>query len=368
MTAVTLERVVKAYPGGVRALDGLNLEVREGERLVLYGPSGSGKTTALRLIAGLDRPTAGRVLLGDREVTSLPPHRRDVALLFQTPALFPHLTVRENLVFARRLDYNVVRRWWGRLRPADRTLAEETARRLGLAALLDRRPAELSGGERQRVALGRALLRRPAVFLLDEPLAHLDPPARLELREVLIATLREAGAASVWVTHDQAEAIAVGGRVGLLRAGRLEQVGPPRDLYKSPATLPAARMLGTPPVNELAGQLEADSAEAWLATAAGRLPVGARRDDWPAAREAVLAVRPEDVRMGAGGHGLAGEVRAVEFGGHITCVVVRTVAGTWRCLLPRDARVREGERVTLVWESGQAMLFDAASGVRLATG
>jgi len=213
MTELRFDRVSKVYPGGVRAADGVSHTVAAGECVAVVGPSGGGKTTLLRLAAGLEEPTSGEVRLGGRVVTAIPPERRGVAMAFQIPALYPHLTARDNLAFGLR--YQSV--------PAAEAMqrVSAAAAALDIAGLLDRMPHELSGGERQRVALGRCLVRRPAVLLLDEPLAHLDVPLRTAVREAIVRATREWGTTVLWVTHDPAEAAALGGRVVEMREGKL---------------------------------------------------------------------------------------------------------------------------------------------------
>jgi ABC-type sugar transport system ATPase subunit len=222
MASITLERLRKVYDGGHVAVDGVDLPIGDGERVVIVGPSGSGKSTVLRLIAGLEEATAGRVRIGDRDVTGVPPERRDLAMVFQSYALYPHMSVRENLAFGLRMR---------------RVSGDEIARRvqsvaasLGLDTLLDRRPAALSGGQRQRVALGRAIVREPQAFLFDEPLSNLDPRLRGEARAELIALHQRLGATTVYVTHDQEEAMTVGQRIAVMRGGRIAQAAAPIEL------------------------------------------------------------------------------------------------------------------------------------------
>src|SRR5258707_1784916 len=246
MASVTLRRLSKVFDGGIQALHDLDLDVRDGELLVVLGPSGSGKTTVLRCIAGLEEPTSGDVVIGERVVTHDPPAARDVAMVFQTPALYPHLTVRENTAFPLEIrgvsDAQVARR------------VLEAAARLGLDAALDRVPAQLSEGERQRAALGRAIVRGPQAFLLDEPLSRLDPKLRIELRGELLALHRALAATMIYVTHDQTEAMTMGQRIAVLHEGRLRQVGTPEDVYQRPADVHVARFIGTPGMNVLEGR------------------------------------------------------------------------------------------------------------------
>ena len=291
MAAITLERVSRTFAGGHAAVRDVTLHIQDGELVVLVGPSGSGKSTILRLIAGLDEPTAGRILIGGRDVTALPPQQRDLAMVFQSYALYPHKTVRENLAFGLRM----------RGRPSadiERRVAE-VATSLQITSLLDRRPAQLSGGQRQRVALGRAIAREPQAFLLDEPLSNLDPALRIDTRAELALLHRRLRTTMVYVTHDQEEAMKLGQRVVLLRDGRIEQEGPPMEIYRRPATMFAARFLGSPPMNLLRG-LD-------LARPGG-----------------VIGVRPQDVSIGpAEGASLTGMVVVVEPAGSEQHVHIR---------------------------------------------
>ena len=243
MAAITLEHVTRTYPGGQTALRDLDLHVADGEFLVLVGPSGCGKSTLLRLVAGLDAPTAGRIRIGGADLTDVPPQARNVAMVFQSYALYPHMSVRENL------GYGLKVRGEARDRTAART--SEVARALDLSELLDRRPAQLSGGQRQRVALGRAMVREPNVFLLDEPLSNLDPALRTQARAELLRLYRQLGTTTLYVTHDQEEAMTLGSRVAVLRDGRIEQIAPPVELYETPANTFVARFIGSPPMNLL---------------------------------------------------------------------------------------------------------------------
>src|SRR5918995_1246032 len=241
VASVLLDKVWKTYPNGHVAARGVELAIEDGEFMVLVGPSGCGKSTALRMIAGLETPTQGRVLIGDRDVTEVPPQERDVAMVFQSYALYPHMTVRDNLGFGLRM------RGTPPARIAERV--DVAARALGLGTVLDRKPGQLSGGQRQRVALGRTIVREPMVFLFDEPLSNLDAKLRLETRAELARLHRRLAATMVYVTHDQEEALTLGTRVAVMNEGRVEQVGPPLEVYRRPQTLrtvPAA-VLGVRP-------------------------------------------------------------------------------------------------------------------------
>src|SRR3989304_1842028 len=251
MAGVTLEQVTRTFrtrKGEVRAVDDLSLSVGDGEFIVLVGPSGCGKTTTLRLIAGLEELTAGAIRIGDREVNNVPPKDRDVAMVFQNYALYPHMTVFKNMAFGlkmRRVPNAEIIRMVG-----------ETAAKLGLTHLLDRKPSALSGGERQRVAVGRAIARKPQVFLFDEPLSNLDAKLRIQMRTELKDLHRELRTTVVYVTHDQEEAMTLGDRMAVLREGVIQQCGPPLEVYNRPANRFVAGFVGTPLMNFFEGRLE----------------------------------------------------------------------------------------------------------------
>jgi ABC-type sugar transport system ATPase subunit len=249
MATVTLEGVRKVFPGKppAVALEGLDLRIGDGEMLILVGPSGCGKTTALRCVAGLEKPTSGRILIGEREVQELPPRTRDVAMVFQNYALYPHLTVYKNLAFGLQ-EHGVPRA------ETDRRVREMSAV-LGLDALLDRRPAQLSGGQSQRVAMGRALVREPQVFLLDEPLSNLDAKLRGQMRAEILHLQRRMGVTSLYVTHDQSEAMTLGDRIAVLNGGVLQQLGTPEEVFRRPVNLFVAAFMGTPSMNLLRGEI-----------------------------------------------------------------------------------------------------------------
>src|SRR5262249_9450467 len=241
MASISLQGVSKRFAGGVAALTGLDLAIAHGELLVLVGPSGSGKSTVLRLIAGLDDPTSGRVLIDGKDVTAVPPQQRDLAMVFQSYALYPHKTVRENLAFGLQMRHVEAARIDERV--------HDVAKVLGIERLLDRRPSALSGGQRQRVALGRAIVRNPKAFLLDEPLSNLDPVLRIETRAELALLHRRLESTMVYVTHDQEEAMTLGSRIAVMHEGALEQVAAPMDLYDRPANTFVASFIGSPAMN-----------------------------------------------------------------------------------------------------------------------
>ena len=292
--------VSRSYGKGIAALNALDLCIREGERLAVLGPSGSGKTTLLRLIAGLEEPDAGTIKIGGRETRGVPPHRRDVAMVFQNPALYPHLSVEQNLAFGLK-----ARKVGRRDRLAK---AGEIAELLGLSRLLKRRPDALSGGERQRVALGRAMARRPAVLLLDEPFSNLDDPLRASLRGELLALHRRFGSTMIHVTHDQGEAMSLGDRVAVLHEGRLMQVDSPARLYGQPAHRFVATFVGSPGMNFIDVEVVRKENELRISTPHGNvwtggLAPGQGDDDLLPLRQPrplEMGVRPEAVVIARG--------------------------------------------------------------------
>jgi multiple sugar transport system ATP-binding protein len=246
MTGIEIRGLTRQFPDGTKALDGVDLDVGQGELLVLVGPSGSGKTTLLRLIAGLDQATGGSIRLGGKDLAGMPPHRRDVALVFQNLALYSHLRVRDNLAFGLKLEGSNKNGADGRVR--------ETAELLGIGHLLERFPAELSGGEQQRVALGRAIVRQPAVLLLDEPLSSLDSPLRRSLRREVKRVQRQLGVPTIYVTHDQTDALVLGDKIAVIELGRMQQVGSPDEVCQRPANRFVAEFFEEPETNNIAIQ------------------------------------------------------------------------------------------------------------------
>lgn len=251
MASVAYRQIDKVYPDGTKALQNLNLQVNDGEMMVLVGPSGCGKSTALRLLAGLDSVSRGELLIGGERVNERSPRYRDIAMVFQNYALYPHMTVRRNLEYPLKMmklsKTEIVRQ------------VEETARLLGLTELMERRPKELSGGQRQRVAMGRALVRQPQVFLMDEPLSNLDAKLRTQIRAEIAGLQKRLGITTIFVTHDQVEAMTLGDRIAVLNNGRLQQVGPPQELYDRPANAFVAAFLGSPGMNILPARLYSEA-------------------------------------------------------------------------------------------------------------
>jgi multiple sugar transport system ATP-binding protein len=282
---IRLEQVTKVYPNGFKAVDDVSLEITDGEFIVLVGPSGCGKSTLLRLIAGLETVTAGRVLIGERDVTDVRPQERDLAMVFQNYALYPHMTVGANLAFGLRLR---------KVPKADRERrVREVAAKLGLDELLDRKPSELSGGQRQRVAMGRAIIREPKAFLMDEPLSNLDAKLRVTMRAELARLHERLGVTTIFVTHDQVEAMTLGQRVAVLRDGVLQQVDTPQRLFREPANLFVAAFIGSPSMNLV--EADVDGARLFFAGYELPLPEGTTL----AARRVVVGIRPTDFKDGA---------------------------------------------------------------------
>ena len=293
MATVKLEGVDKVYPNGHVAARELDLEVADGELLVLVGPSGCGKSTALRMVAGLETPTRGRVLIEDEDVTERPPQERDVAMVFQNYALYPHMTVRENLAFGLRMRG---------VREGERDeRVRGVAEALGLAELLDRKPSQLSGGQRQRVALGRATVREPKVFLFDEPLSNLDAKLRVQTRAELARLHRRFEATMIYVTHDQEEAMTLGQRVAVMNDGRLEQVASPMEVYGRPATRFVGGFVGSPAMNFFPCQVRRNGGTPELAGPFFRVRLEGTAG--PSDDRATLGVRPNDIELVAPGEG-----------------------------------------------------------------
>ncbi len=320
MASVDFEHIDKIYPGGTQAVFDFNLTVADGEALALVGPSGCGKSTLLRLLAGLETATRGILRIGGQAVNDQPPQRRNVAMVFQDYALYPHMTVRRNLEFPLKMrdlpraDIERQMQWAAEL--------------LGLGELLDRLPRQLSGGQRQRVAMGRALVRQPTVFLMDEPLSNLDARLRMQIRAELSDLLERLAATTIYVTHDQAEAMTLGDRVAVLDHGRLQQVAPPRELYERPANTFVAGFIGNPPMNLFPARLVAD-------VEGLRLRVGEQVTslELPAAtterwrnwldQPLTAGLRPEHLSLAAGEEGWRATVHDAEYLGHETLLYLR---------------------------------------------
>jgi multiple sugar transport system ATP-binding protein len=362
MAEVTFNHVKKAY-GPVTVIPDLSLDIKDHEFMVLVGPSGCGKSTALRMIAGLEEITGGTVEIGDRVVNDVPPKDRDIAMVFQSYALYPHMTVRENLEFGLKI----------RKMPKEemRRLVDDTARTLGITEFLDRKPKQLSGGQRQRVALGRAIVRKPAVFLFDEPLSNLDAKLRVQMRAEISTLQKRLQTTTVYVTHDQIEAMTMGDRIAVMSKGELQQVGTPLEVYDQPANLFVASFIGTPPMNLLPAVL-ADGG-ATVAASGLKLPVPQAFRAAAAGRDGlkvVLGLRPENIREASReGSGATVPVTAkaefVEPLGHEVIVHGRIGDELIVAKVDPHRSPRMGEDVNLVIESEAAHLFDAATEKRL---
>ena len=317
MATARLINVSKRYPDHL-AVDRINLEVEEGEFLVLVGPSGCGKSTTLRMIAGLEQATDGDIWIGDRRVNHVSPRDRDISMVFQNYALYPHMNVRRNLSYSLRL----------RRVPKDRieTLVQSVAKSLDLVLLLHRRPSQLSGGQRQRVALGRAIIREPRLFLMDEPLSNLDAKLRVQMRTEITGLQRLLGVSTIYVTHDQSEAMTMGSRIAVMRDGRIQQIDPPQKLYRHPANVFVARFIGTPPMNLLTCRLDLTGESAVLTGDAVNVPCPdyARESLSTVGDEFLAGFRPEDIRIAGSNSvgGFGGEVVAIEELGHESLVTV----------------------------------------------
>jgi multiple sugar transport system ATP-binding protein len=363
LAGVTLHGIEKRY-GDVAALDDVSLAIEPGEFVSLVGPSGCGKTTLMRVIAGLERADAGRVKIRDRDVTALRGADRDVAMVFQSYALYPHLTVRQNIALPlvmRRLTARQRMPFVGCYQPGAAARIAEIGRdveaaagSLGLAGLLERKPSQLSGGQRQRVALGRAIVRRPAVFLMDEPLSNLDAALRVQTRKEIVDLHRRVGASTVYVTHDQTEALTMSDRVAVMMAGRILQVATPEAIYDDPRDLQVARFMGSPRINTLAAEIAPGGAVTIGGFGLG-LSTAARGS-------ATFGLRPEHVRLGARA-GLEAAVEHIEFLGEAILAHLRLVA-TGEALI---ARLAPEERalvpgigtVRIEPTRGKGFLFDA---------
>jgi multiple sugar transport system ATP-binding protein len=329
MAQITLDQVTKEYSGGVRAVDEVGLEISSGEFLVLVGPSGCGKSTLLRMIAGLEEVTSGAITIGGREVTNLSPRDRDIAMVFQNYALYPHYTVEKNLAYGLRVR--------GTPKGEIDRRVNEVAHMLGLEELLQRRPNALSGGQRQRVAMGRAIVREPAAFLMDEPLSNLDAKLRVDMRAQLARLHAELGVTTVYVTHDQVEAMTLGQRVAVMRDGRLQQVDVPQNLYRRPQNLFVAAFIGSPPMN----LVEADVHEDAVEFAGIRIPLAER----PAhAGRVILGIRPQDLSLADADEPASFEVEPA---------VVEELGSATHAIFPVEAPPVDTEAVRAASEEGE---------------
>jgi multiple sugar transport system ATP-binding protein len=398
MASIVLSKVDKIYAGGVKAVNALDLEIKDGEFMVLVGPSGCGKSTALRMIAGLEDISGGEIFIGDKMVNHLPPKDRDIAMVFQNYALYPHMTVEENLAFGLKLR---------KMPKADITKrVGEAAKMLGLEQYLKRKPAALSGGQRQRVAMGRAIVREPQAFLMDEPLSNLDAKLRVSMRASLNTLHERLGVTTVYVTHDQVEAMTLGNRVCVLRDGLLQQVDTPQNLFDKPVNLFVAGFMGSPSMNFVTAELVRGDGGAYVAFADLRLPVPestfAEKPglDQYFGKKIILGIRPSDFEDSTAANGSSGgwthlQVRAEvteELGSEINVLFLidappvvhqDTVAAAdagddeeatlplvgdkslWTARVNSRSHVRPGQTIELVVDTHNLHFFDPVSGLSI---
>lgn len=370
MPDVEFDQVTVTYHDGTVALDRLCLTVRDGELFTVVGPSGCGKTALLRVVAGLDVPSHGRIRFGGRDVTDVRPDARDVAMVFQGDALYPHLTAGGNLRFGLEVRGTPLREIDDRVRAESRVL--------GLWSRLTRRPATLSAGERQRVSLGRATVRKPQVFLLDEPLGHVAPAEQLHLRKELRLLVKGMGVTTILVTHDQEQAMALGDRMGVMRAGQLEQVGEPGEVYRRPATTFVGGTVGDPPMALLRARLNTDDRGTWVMLGGHRLRLPENRSGLCSRAKAgdpvVVGIRPEHVAPASAPRSMDAPmdtrlelvVETVQHRGAdklLTCRV--NGAGSLATVVPNRMDIREGDRMTFAIDMAAVSFFDPASGLAL---
>jgi len=358
MASVTFDKASRIYPGSTRpAVDKIDLEIADGEFLVLVGPSGCGKSTTLRMLAGLEEVNDGRILIGDRNVTDVPPKDRDIAMVFQNYALYPHMTVAENMGFALKIA--------GVNKEERATRVLEAAKLLDLEPYLSRKPKALSGGQRQRVAMGRAIVRQPQVFLMDEPLSNLDAKLRVQTRTQIASLQRRLGVTTVYVTHDQTEALTMGDRIAVLKDGVLQQVGTPRDLYSAPNNVFVAGFIGSPAMNLFDVDLVDGGLQFGTAVAAvDRETLGSTTG-----KKATVGIRPEDLTIATSGTGLPVEVDVVEELGADGYLYGHTEVDSKRVdvVVRVDGRSHPnaGDKIVVTPAPDHIHVFDAESGERL---
>jgi multiple sugar transport system ATP-binding protein len=347
MADIVIDRVVKEF-GTFRALQEVSLTVNDGEFVALLGPSGCGKTTLLRIIAGLETQTSGRIVIGGQDVSNLAPRKRGLAMVFQNYAVFPHMTVFENVAFGLRMQ---------KAQQAEvKRKVERAAALLHIESYLDRYPAKLSGGQRQRVAVARALAVEPAVLLMDEPLSNLDALLRLEMRTELKAVLREAGTTTIYVTHDQTEAMGLADRIAVMYGGKIDQIGSPLEIYATPATRFVGGFIGSPPMNFI--KVQCSQGTARIGDAALPCPVSGK--------DMELGLRGEDASLASNGSGIPFDIRVVEpMGSHL--LLTGSIDGQpARIVAPPIAKVSPGERVGLTVDPARVTWIDSATGRAIA--
>jgi multiple sugar transport system ATP-binding protein len=357
MASVTFDKATRLYPGGTRpAVDQIELSVKDGEFLVLVGPSGCGKTTTLRMLAGLEEVNEGRILIGDRDVTQVPPKDRDIAMVFQNYALYPHMTVAENMGFALKIA--------GVKKDERAARVLEAAKLLDLEPYLDRKPKALSGGQRQRVAMGRAIVRKPEVFLMDEPLSNLDAKLRVATRTQIASLQRRLGVTTVYVTHDQVEAMTMGDRVAVLKDGLLQQVDTPRALYERPANVFVAGFIGSPAMNLMKLKIVSGGVQFGNTT----IKIDSAVLGKTKAKQVTVGLRPEDLVI-TKNDGIAVHVNIIEeLGADAFLYGTAEVDGEKVDVIARvgaKSSLRLGDKVYLKPQGGITHVFDIATGLRL---
>jgi multiple sugar transport system ATP-binding protein len=355
MAHVSLYDLTKEFDDTVAVAD-LNLEIDDGEFIVLVGPSGSGKTTALRLIAGLERPTRGSIVIGEREVTDVPPRDRDIAMVFQNYALYPHMSVYDNMAFGLQVR--------GHAKGEIRERVEGAAEILGIGDLMHRKPGQLSGGQRQRTAVGRSIVRQPQVFLFDEPLSNLDASLRVEMRAELSQLHRRLNATIIYVTHDQVEAMTMGQRIAIMNEGRLQQCAEPLEVYKNPANVFVAGFIGSPSINLFSGALS--TTEGGWTFKGDAFELHLQASESPPVVAATLGIRPEDLKLADDDATFNATVRVVEPVG--SEMYVHLTAGDGARVVarvPADSHVSVDESVNVEIPTDKIHLFRADTGERV---
>jgi multiple sugar transport system ATP-binding protein len=356
MAGVVVRDVEKAF-GSTKVIHGINVDIADGEFVVLVGPSGCGKSTLLRMIAGLEEITGGSISIGGKQVNNLPPKDRDVAMVFQNYALYPHMTVYDNMAFSLKL------------RKADQKMIDERVRAaaniLNLKDYLARYPRQLSGGQRQRVAMGRAIVRDPQVFLFDEPLSNLDAKLRVQMRTEIKALHQRLKTTTVYVTHDQIEAMTMADRIVVMHDGIVEQIGTPLELYDYPTNLFVAGFIGSPAMNFIPGVVRGNGSAGFIETDAGtRLPLP-RNAPAPVDSKVVFGIRPEHLALGNGGDGVTADVQVIEPTGAETQVFVEMAGTQVTAVFTERHDFQPGDRITLTPRPDTIHLFDAETGRHL---
>ncbi|MEZ4667058.1 MAG: sn-glycerol-3-phosphate ABC transporter ATP-binding protein UgpC [Anaerolineae bacterium] len=367
MASVTFNHVYKRYPGGSNAVKDLHIQIADKEFLVFVGPSGCGKSTSLRMLAGLEEITEGEILIGDRVVNNVAPKDRDVAMVFQSYALYPHMTVYDNMAFGLKLRKTP--------KQVIDQRVHEAAKSLGIEQLLDRRPRQLSGGQRQRVAVGRAIVREPAVFLMDEPLSNLDAKLRVEARSFISKLHQRLGTTFIYVTHDQVEAMTMGTRICVLSAGELQQIDTPFNLYHNPRNLFVAGFIGSPSMNFFDATLKQDGGNVIVDTGTFKLPISADNADVfkdHVGKKVVFGIRPEDIHdadfqpPGIVPALVEANVDVVEQMGNEMVVYMEEQGANFISRMDPRTRARVGNRMGIVFNLENMHLFDVDSKLSLA--